>query len=96
MANNYLSGAYGYAIPGAYQIDGAGYLQCTECGAKPGKPCVGPEHTEAEPQVKKIPHTPRLALGYATNNPKGRKRAEERAARMSAHRWEPPQARRER
>lgn len=86
----YVHGAYGYAIARAYEIDGAGYLQCPECGAKPGAPCTGPAHTEASPQVRKVPHTPRLALGYSTNNPKGRKRAEQRAAHLANYHWEPP------
>lgn len=94
MVNAYMPGAYGYAIARTYEIDGAGYLHCSECGAAPGAPCVGPQHTAAEPQIKKIPHTPRLALGYATNNPKGRKRAEERAAHLAGYKWEPPEARR--
>lgn len=73
-------GSHGYAIPEAYQVDDAINLTCPQCGARPQEVC------EDSRGVRKIPHSPLLALAYRTNNREGRRKHEERQKHLEHHR----------
>lgn len=70
----------GYAIPAAYQVDGALGLACSHCGAEPGAWCV------VRGVVQRIPCMPRLGEAYRTNNPRGVQQHAERQAYLAEHR----------
>lgn len=73
-------GSHGYVLEAAYRVDDAGHMDCPTCKARPGEVCEDGE------QIKKIPHTSRLAVAYRTNNPVGRREHESRRQHLSTHR----------
>lgn len=78
----------GYAIEGAYRVDGAIGLGCpadSGCGARPNEWC------EVGGRLKQIPCTARLRLAYRTNNAQGRERSAAREEHLREHRrtWKP-------
>lgn len=73
-------GSHGYAIPEAYAVDDAVVLGCPQCGAQPREVC------EDVKGIRKVPHSPRLALVYRANNREGRRKHEERQQHLKHHR----------